>query len=378
MHNRIEKQRKIIDFTLSSLARRAGKNTALALVYTLLVFLLASVTFFAHALRTEASLVLRDGPDMVVQRMAAGRHELIPGGYGDRLRTITGVSKVRGRLWGYYYDDALGANYTLLVPERNAPAAGTVILGAGIARLRLAGPGDPLPFRRYDGTPVALTVGGLLSSASELVSSDLVLLAEQDFRRLFGMPAGRFTDFVLTVRNARELPTVAAKIRMLLPDTRPLMKSEMLRTYASLFDWRSGIVIVMLFSTVAAFVIFAWDKASGLSAEERREIGILKAVGWETSDVLMMKFWEGAVLSLLSFLAGLLLAYGHVFFTDAALFAPALKGWSVLYPEFRLTPFIDPYQVAVLFLLIVLPYTAATIIPAWRAATIDPDAVMRS
>jgi ABC-type lipoprotein release transport system permease subunit len=55
-----------------------------------------------------------------------------------------------------------------------------------------------------------------------------------------------------------------------------------------------------------------------------------------------------------------------------------LKGWSTLYPRFRLLPEIDPYQVATLFFLTVVPYTVSTVIPSWRAATIDPDAVMRS
>jgi ABC-type lipoprotein release transport system permease subunit len=108
------------------------------------------------------------------------------------------------------------------------------------------------------------------------------------------------------------------------------------------------------------------------------EIGILKAIGWETSDVINMKFWEGTAISLTSFLSGVVLAYVHIFTTSAPLFAQVLKGWSILYPSFRLTPFLNPYQIATLFFLTVVPYTVATIVPSWRAATVDPDLVMRS
>jgi len=41
-------------------------------------------------------------------------------------------------------------------------------------------------------------------------------------------------------------------------------------------------------------------------------------------------------------------------------------------------PTIDGYNLAVLFFLTVLPYTTTTIVPAWLAATADPDAAMRS
>jgi ABC-type lipoprotein release transport system permease subunit len=294
------------------------------------------------------------------------------------IEGIRGVSGVRGRLWGYYFDPFSGANYTLMVPEAFSHGSGDVVIGQGIARTRLVGPGDVLSFQRYDGTPAILTVREVLPSASELVSSDLIVLSENDFRRFFGMAPGLYTDIVLTVRNAKEVATVAGKVLKLLPDTRPILKSEILRTYDTIFDWRSGIIVVILSSAVLAFIIFAWDKASGLSAEERKEIGILKAIGWETSDVLLMKFWEGAAVSLTSFLAGVLLAYVHVFFTSVMLFEPVLKGWSTLYPSFKLVPFISPYQVATLFFLTVVPYTVATIVPSWRAATIDPDSVMRS
>jgi ABC-type lipoprotein release transport system permease subunit len=137
-------------------------------------------------------------------------------------------------------------------------------------------------------------------------------------------------------------------------------------------------LVAMLSVAVLCFIIFVWDKATGLSAEDRKEIGILKSVGWETADVLLLKFWEGSMISLSAFLSGAILAYCHVFFFSAPLFEPALKGWAVLYPQFKLTPAIDPYQLAVLFFLTVIPYTIATIIPSWWAATVDPDAAMRS
>src|SRR5512136_223613 len=100
----IERQKHLIDFTLSSLLSRKVKNAALIIVYTLVVFMLASVVFFVQAIKREASLLLQDSPDMIIQRMVAGRHDLIPVSDGDRVRSIRGVSAVKARLWGYYYD----------------------------------------------------------------------------------------------------------------------------------------------------------------------------------------------------------------------------------------------------------------------------------
>jgi len=373
----IERQRNIIDFTLSSLLRRKGKNVALVCVYTFVVFLLASVMFFIHSIKKEASIILKDAPEMVIQKMIAGRHELIPTGYMDKIKNIRGVSSVKRRLWGYYYDPVIGANYTLIVPEDSDVSAGNIVIGQGISRARLAFKGDTLEFRSHDGKIIDLEVKNTLSLESELVSSDLVLISEDDFRRLFGGSEDYATDFTLHVKNPRELSTIALKIAEILPDTRIILRDEILRTYDAVFNWRGGMMIVILLGALLAFIIFAWDKASGLSQEERKEIGILKAIGWETSDVILMKFWEGMVVSLSSFLVGVLLAYGHVFFASSALFEPALKGWSVLYPRFKTVPFIDASQLAALFFLTVVPYTVATIIPSWRAATVDPDSVMR-
>ncbi len=373
----IDRQKNVLDFTLSSLLRRKGKNLALLAVYTLLVFLMASVMLATSAIRKEASIVLREAPEMVVQRTVAGRQDPIPLAYLEKIRDIAGVVSSDGRLWGYYYDPIVGANYTLLVPREDGPDPGTVAIGPGVARARMASTGDTLEFRGASGALVELVVGDILSTDSELVASDLVLVSAGDYRAIFGPADGLATDLIVRVANPRELSTIAQKIAERLPDTRIVLRDEMLRTYDAVFSWRGGILALLLFGVVLAFVIVSWDKASGLSQEERREIGVLKAVGWETSDVILMKFWEGAVVSLSAYFIGVLLAYVHVFFFSARLFAPVLKGWAVLYPQFRLIPFIDASQLTALFFLTVVPYAVATIIPSWRASVADPDAVMK-
>lgn len=373
----LEKQRYLIDFTLSSLLRRKGKNLGLLLVYVLVVFMLASVMLFTHSLRQEAAVILADSPEIILQRLVAGRHDLIPADYLEKMGRIRGVVSKEGRLWGYFYDPAVNANYTLMVPRDRELKADEIVVGAGIARTRGVGPGDYLTFRSGGGEAFGFQVVETMEPDAELVNADLILVSEETFRAFFGIPKGRYTDLVLRVRNPAEVRKVAQKLTVLLPDTRPILREEILRTYDSIFSWRQGIVFVLLVGAVLAFVIFAWDKASGLSAEERREIGILKAVGWETSDVIRMKFWEGAIVSLVAFLLGYLFAYVHVFFGHAALFEPVLKGWAVLYPSFSPAPFVDGLQVATLFFFTVFPYTVATIIPIWRASITDPDAVMR-
>jgi ABC-type lipoprotein release transport system permease subunit len=378
MNTWIEKQRHLIDFTLASLARRKGKNLGLLLIYTLLVFVLASIALYTHALRAEAQKVLAGTPEIVLQRLVAGRHDLIPPGYIEKIGRIRGVQKKEGRLWGYYYDSVVKANYTFMAPRDMQIARGEIVVGPALERSRGLAAGNGISFRSYSGELHTFIVGDVLPQSSELVSADLVLMHEDDFRAFFKYPEGHHTDIALSVANPQEIRNVALKLMDALPDSRPILRDEVLRTYASIFDWREGILLALLAAAILAFGILAWEKAAGLSAEEKREIGILKAIGWETGDVIKMKFWEGLLISLLAFLLGYVAAYLHVFHASAALFEPVLKGWAVLYPSFTLTPHIDGLQVATLFFFTVFPYTAAVLVPIWRAATTDPDTVMRS
>lgn len=375
--SRIERHRYFLDFALSSLLRRRWKNFFLLACYALVIFLVSSVVFFSNALRKESATLLDSAPELVVQRMMAGRHDLVPVTYAQAVMDIRGVQKAVPRLWGYYFHPASRATYTLMVPEADAPADGQARIGSEVSRTWELGGSDEIVFRTATGDILSVQVVDRFRSDSALVTADLILVSEATFRRITGIPGGMATDLAVFIRNPAESATIAEKVARLFPETRSVLREEIQRTYATIFDWRSGYVLVIYSAAILAFLIFSLDKATGLSAEERGEIAVLKAVGWDTSDVLLLKFWEGAAVSLMAFVVGVTAAYLHVFWASAPLFEHALKGWSTLYPELNLPPTVSAYQLAVIFAFTVMPYTLITIVPSWHTAVADPDTVMR-
>lgn len=381
----------VLDFTLQSLFRRKFKNLGIVLVFTFIVFITGSILFLSYSFKREALLILKGSPELIVQKMSAGRHELIPVKISKYIEEVPGVSSVEPHYWGYYYDALVKANYTVVAASAPVSAnnrilkgrlprkdeAGVVAVGRGVAKVRFIDLGGTISLLSSSGDLMDFQVVGIFESESELLTADLLVIGQPDVIKLFRMPDGMATDLAVSVSNEAEAPVIAGKIRAEFPDTRPILRKEIIRTYDAVFGWRSGMIVTLFAGALVAFIILAWDKASGLSAEEKKEIGILKAIGWETSDVLEMKFWEGLVISLSSFLLGIIFAYLHVYFFGASIFGPALKGWSVIYPDFRLAPFIDPYQIVMLMALTVIPYIASTIVPSWKSAITDPDEVVR-
>jgi ABC-type lipoprotein release transport system permease subunit len=381
MQHWFNRQRYLIDYTLSAMARQRGKNLGLLLVYTALIFVLASVILLGSALRREAAQVFQGAPDVVAQGLLMGRHDLSHSDDVDKLRTLRGAQRVEGRLWGYLYDTSTAANYTLQVPSSHEPTYavqdGEAIIGEGVARLRKVTVGRQIYLVSAAGPFLNLRVKAILPQASAMVSSDLVLVSGSDFRRFFQLGDDAYTDIAVHVRNPKEIGKIAEKVGIALRQHRVITKGDVLRTYEAVFSWREGMLLALFSAAVLAFGILAFDKASGLTAQERRDIGILKAIGWDTGDIVRMKLWEATLISLTAFLAGFVLAYVHVFFFSAPLLEAVLKGWSVLYPRVLLTPAIDGLQIATLAMLTVLPYLAAIVVPVWRSAAADPDAAMR-
>jgi hypothetical protein len=379
---------KILEYALLSLTRRKARNVAVAAAFTLTVAILGSILVLTSALEDEAHRILGDGPDLVVQRLAAGRHELIPLEYGDVIAGIAGVRNVRPRFWGYYYDALTESNYTVtgrgrdrgdlkLLSGRLPEESWECAVGAGVAALRHVSVGEDLILVNGRGTGVSLEVTGTFDASSALVTNDLVVMTDEGAADFFAFPAGKATDFVVEVPRRSETDTVAAKIKKKLPDSRPITRDEILRTWKAAFSWRSGMMLAAFAGALLAFAIIAWDRAAGVSAEEKREIGILKAVGWDTGDVLALKFWEGLSLSGVSLLGGIILAYVNVSWFGGGPLASIMRGWSVLFPAFDLSPRLQARELLFIGVATVAPYVTAVIIPAWKSAASDPEEAIR-
>lgn len=387
----------ILDYALSSLSRKFAKNCAIFVLFTLVVFLFASFQLMTRSLGTLAEKVLVAAPDITVQQMSAGRQTAIALSAKKRLGEILGVKNVTGRIWGYYFDEKNGANYTVIgLPPDAETWAGTPGRWPGLMEGRPVGPDDRgkavisqnvrellgLGERRHfslfrpDLSMASFETVGILAESLDLLTADVMLMTQADARDLFAIEEGLVTDLLVEVANPVEIDTVAGKIAEMLPGVRVITKSQIRKTYSVAFSWRSGLGAICLLTALAAFATFAWDRASGLSREEVREVGILKVLGWQTEDIILLRFCESGAVAFLAFLTGYLLAWLHVALFQGSFLRPILLGWSVLRPGGTLTPEFALADLLLVFAVSVLPYLTATAVPAWRAAVVRADSVI--
>lgn len=386
----------LLAFAWGALARRPGRTVALLGAVGMVVTLLTAVLFATSALRGEAERARQTQPDVVVQRLAGGRPALIDPTTVSFLEKLPGVKRARPRVWGYVFLPALKANVTVigragdaidLGAVRGALASGrdarpgergAALIGKALADLLHVREGDmiSLPSPREDAPNLNLV--GVFDSPVALYTSDVVLLDEEDARAILDIPEGRATDVAVDLGNPEEAAVVTRAILDKEPELRVLDKRILARTYQLTYGRRAGIVIAAALPAIFAMLILAWERMSGLAPAERREIAVQKAVGWSTADVLYAKMYESSLVGLLAFGAGVVLAYAWVFWLGAPLLREVLSGWSVLYPETPLTPFVDPADLVGVAAMVLMPFVSVAIFPAWRAAIVDPLQAMRS
>jgi ABC-type lipoprotein release transport system permease subunit len=239
-------------------------------------------------------------------------------------------------------------------------------------------PGDELGLPSADPRAHALKLVGTFRASLDLWTSDVILCDEDDARALLAIPDGEATDFAVALANSAETRVAAGTILERLPGARVIERDLLARVYHLAYGRRAGLVLGAAIPALLALLVLAWDRASGLGPSERREIAILKAVGWSTGDVLQAKLWESVLVGAAATSLGLLLGYGWVFWLGAPGLRPALVGWSVLYPRAALTPVVDVAQLLGVTIAVLGPFVLLSVVPAWRAAQAEPLDAMRS
>jgi ABC-type lipoprotein release transport system permease subunit len=227
-------------------------------------------------------------------------------------------------------------------------------------------------------TPSApLSLVGTFGSAVEAYANDIVLVDEDDARAVLALDAAHATDLALDVANPAESRIIARTVLARLPGTRVVERDLLGRVYALAYGRRAGLVLAAAIPAILALLVLAWDRASGLAPDERKEIAILKAVGWSNAEVLWAKLFESLLVGAAATGVGLALAYAWVFLAGAPGLRGAIAGWSVLYPEGALTPEVDVAELLAIACAVLGPFVALSIVPAWRAASLDPMEAMR-
>jgi len=389
------RQRNILDYALGSLWRNRYKNTGVFLVFSLVIFIIASFRLVTVGLETAADQLLTTVPDITVQKLTAGRQDVFLLQELSGINEIFGIREVKPRIWGYYFDELNGANYTVIGDaafndRRQLPGLSIVyraedsvkqgvsnaVIGRSVLDSKNMAGRYSFSLFRPDLSLKSFYVAGTFAETTALVTGDLIVTGLEDASDLFGMEENEITDLLVEVGNPTEIETIARKISQQVTGSRVITKTQIRKTYRAAFGWRSGFGLVCLLGSVCAFIILAWDKASGLTEEQKREVGILKAVGWLTADVMSVRFWESVVISFLAFSLGYTMAWAHVLWFGGALLKPILLGWSVLDPPLSLLPVFSPADLMLIFSISVLPYLAATVMPAWRSALVRPDSIV--
>ncbi len=386
----------LLAHALGAVARRKARSLALGGGLAFAVALVAAVLFLTESLRAEAERARAAHPDIVVQRLVGGRPATIAAAERAKVTDIPSVREVVPRVWGYIFVPALQGNVTIVGtdPATKPPLsvangvlhsgrdlnAGAHEMIAGVELAHFLGmlPGDELGLPSADPRAHAMKLVGTFESSLDLWTADVILCDEADARALLGLPDGEATDLAVTLANPAEARVVARTIVERIPAARVIERDLLERVYHLAYGRRAGLVLGAAIPAILALLVLAWDRASGTSSDERREIAVLKAVGWSTGDVLWAKLFESILVGAAATALGLLLGYAWVFWLGAPGLRPALVGWSVLYPRASLTPMVDVAQLLGITLAVLGPFVLLSIVPAWRAASTDPLDAMRS
>lgn len=381
----------IFNYAIKRLLTSSHKNIAIMVIFAILVALFSSVIFITNSLKFEYNEISKEFPDILVQKSYGGKIKDISEEDFEPFYSIPAITSVQPRVWGQYYfekkknyfsifgilefNDYYNKNLTQISQNLGKLSKdGTYMLASKNVYdffdddFKLY---KSLPVFTPNGKMISLKKAGILNGANSLENNDLIVVNEKIAREILGVKDGFYSDVLLRISNPKEVDFIADKIRISNPKLKLTTKKEMIKKYDFLFNYKSGWFLMVFLISLLTFCIILYDKASGISSEEKREIGILKALGWEISHIIIYKLSQALILSCVAFIIGVIMAIFYVYFLDAPILKYVFCGYSSLKHGFHLIFTFDLKTLALLFFATIPIYVAVCIIPSWKAASND-------
>ncbi len=371
--------------------RNPVRSGVLILSLVALISPLVVATSISEGLKTQYSDILREGADVYVTRDNFGSNAPIELSVADRFKEIQGVARVVPRIIGRTYAQGkflaiLGIDSGQLPPAihvtrgRKPMTKGEVMLGWRAAQYLNVQEGGQFSLERHPDQ--RFWIVGIFASPFTVWESDLMVMGFEDASDLFDLQ-GKATDLLIYTRPGYE-QIVDVIIRAsdqeqglneppLRVQTRELISRYSLRG----FNIKAG-VFAGFYCLVLGLGIPCIGLISGFGlAEKRREIGVIKALGWQTQEIMETVALEHLVLGLLSVPLIIMVAVAWIHIVNGAgIAAYFIADFGILVPfpvPWKILPLPLVLSVMTALILVLVGSSYAT----WRTAVVAPAEAMK-
>ncbi len=386
-----------INFLSLLIYKHRSKHIAIFCISTLLITLLSSVLFISSSIKYDVFKTLNAQPDFIVQKIRGGRSVDIDNNLADKFRKIRGISDAQPRVFGRYFianqmeyftivgvdffEEELESEFKELFKNLDIKRflqEDSMIVGDGVKNfLKENHYNNYFNFKTPLGENKKVTIFQTLPKESNLIGNDIIIMDVELAREILGVEKNRATDIILNVPNDAEKDNIKFKLLSLNYDTRVITKEDIKNSYEHLFNYKGGLFLLLFIISLLTFMLILYQRYSMINSNDKREIGVLRAVGWSIKDVLKLKVLESLTIGLWAFVLGVVLGYIFVFVLDAPLLRNIFIGFNNLQNSVSFTPVIDFGLLFSLFLFFIVPFVASILIPVWKIAIIDPIEVMK-
>jgi len=381
-----------LNFLFLMLYKHKSNHIAIFIIATLLIFLLSAMTFIASSLHEEMQGSLKGESDFIIQRLHAGRAVDTPLFWGDSITQIRGVSTVTPRVYGRYFIPSEGKYFTIIgvdfFEEQNVLylqklfkhldikaflQKDQMIVGQGVkAYMHSHFYESYFNFLTPKGETKKVSIYESFDAKTNLLSNDVIVMSAALAREILGMDASQASDISISVPNEAERDNIAFKLASLHFDARIISKTQMQSAYEKFYNYKSGLFLLLFILSLSTFMLILYQRYAMVGGSDKKEIAILRMMGWSIKDVLKLKLYETLFIGVFSFMLGVILAYIFVFIFQAPLLRDIFLGFGNLQIQPTFQPVIDAGVFSSLFLFFILPFVFSVIIPVWRIAIIDP------